>query len=609
MKSLLLFSIITIFIHFGCRNTVNQQNSDYDVIVVGATASGIAAAINSAREGADVVLTERTNHIGGLATGGLSNTDFITYESVGGTWREFMDRVVIYYEETYGPNSQQVRNCMDGGYYEPKVGLMILNDMLEEFKDNIDLLTHHRLEFAETRLKSDGFSQVEAIRVKDLESGKMKKLTGKVFIDGTYEGDLMAKAGCEYTIGSESQNKYDESIASKEANWHVQCYNFRPVLTKDSNNKLPIPKPEGYDREIYAPLVELIKSGKIDDLSEIIQDDRPLPNQKGDFNDEKGSPYSMRVCNPTDVWPEGNPETRQLVFDYIKWHNQGFIYFLQHDSELPDWVKEEMGQWGLPKDEFEETGHWPPVVYVREGRRMIGEYIFTQHDAQPTEGSVRAPAHENSVAIGDYALNSHGTHEPKPGVLKGELSGSTRPWQVPYGVMVPRKVDGLLVPVAVSASRAGYGAIRMEPTWTALGQAAGLAAAQALTEKNELRNISIPDLQFSLHELGAKTFYVSDVPPSSPYFKAVQFLGNRGLFQDLYEPEEATNWSREGIQGPPNHWSTAVPYHDIKPQLKMTLDLAENWLQKLGMKDKKLLSNARQMTRGEFLNKLYQKYQ
>jgi len=609
MRTYIYYILIFLLFPLGSRGEEKPVKHEYDVVVVGATAAGISAAINSAREGAKVVLTERTNHIGGLATGGLSNTDFITYESVGGTWREFMDKVVEYYKETYGPNSQQVKNCMDGGYYEPKVGLMIFKEMLDEFKDKIDIQLHHRLEVVETRLKSNGYSQVEAIWVKDLHLSKTKKFTGEIFIDATYEGDLMAKSGCEYTVGSESKDKYNESIASEKANWHVQCYNFRPTLTNDPDNRLPIPKPEGYNREVYTPLIDLIEKGKFDDLSQIIADDRPLPNNKADFNDEKGSPISMHVCNPTDVWPEGNPETRQLVFDYIKRHNQGFLYFLQNDPELPDWIKEDMGQWGLPKDEFEETGHWPPVVYVREGKRMVGEYIFTQHDAQSAEGSVRTPAHENAVAIGDYGLNSHGTHEPKPGVLKGELSGSIKPWQVPYGVMVPEKVDGLLVPVAVSASRVGYGAIRMEPTWTALGQAAGLAAAQALANKREPRNIFIPDLQIRLHELGAKTFYVSDVPPSSPYFKAVQFLGNRGLFQDLYDPEEATNWDREGIPGPPNHWTTAFPYHDFKPQKKMTIELAESWLQKLGMKDKKLLSNVRQMTRGEFLNRIYEKYQ
>ena len=601
------FYLVILLIHFfiDSKGQKTYDHLDYDVVIAGATPAAIAAAVTAARHGAKVVIIERTNHLGGAVTGGCSNTDFITYESIGGIWKEFMDRIVEHYKETYGPNSSQLQYSMNGALFEPKVSMMVFKNMLAEHNDKIDILLQHSLEYVETQLIPNNYSEIKAIRVKDVQSSKIKIIKGKVFIDATYMGDLMAKAGCDYRIGSEPKSEYNESLASEEANWHVQCYNFKPVLSNDPENKLPIPKPEKYKRELYAPLVDLIKAGKFDDLSEIINDDRPIPNNKASFNDEKGAPISMHVCNPTDVWPEGNHHTRQLVFDYIKDHNLGFLYFLQHDPELPAWVKEEMGQWGLPKDEFEETGHWPPVVYVREGRRMLGEYIFTQHDTQPVEGSVRAPANENAIA--DYVINSHGTHEPAPGVLKGELQGKTRPWQVPYGVMLPDNVDGLLVPVAVSASRVGYGAVRMEPTWTALGEAAGLAAVQAIEKNENLREISIPDLQIQLHDSGAKTFYASDVPASSPYFKAVQFLGNRGFFQHLYDPEEATDWSREIIKGPgpPNHFTTAFPYHDIKPQKIMTKELAGKWLKMAKMTDSSLITSYHELTRGEFLNKIY----
>ncbi len=606
MRHFLSLTLIIISIPFLLFGQTKTMEYEYDVVITGASASGIAAAINAAREGVDVLMTESTGHLGGLATGGLSNTDFMTYESVGGTWREFMDRVVDYYTKNYGKGSRQVRNCMDGGYYEPKVGLQIFKEMLEEHENNIDIWLLHQLETVETRMKPEDFYRVEAIRVKDIQSSDVKRIKGKVFIDATYEGDLMAAAGCGYRVGSESRAEYKETIAAEKANWHVQCYNFRPTLTNDPDKRLPINKPDGYNRDLYAPLIEFIDEGHFDDLSQIISDNRPLPNKKADFNDKKGSPISMRVCNETDVWPEANPKNRQLIFEYIKRHNMGFLYFLQNDSELPEWIKKDMGQWGLPKDEFTETHHWPPVVYVREGRRMIGEYVFTQYDAQPKEGSVRAPAKADAVAIGDYALNSHGTHEPKPGLLKGELSGKTKPFQVSYRVMIPKKVDGLLVPVAVSASRVGFGAIRMEPVWTALGQAAGLAAAQAIKSEKEARAIDVSLLQIKLHELEAKTFYVSDVHPSSPYFKAVQFLGNRGFFQHLYKAEDASGKKREGLPAPPqNKWSTAFPYHDVKPEKQMTARLAEYWMEMAGIADKETFPSFEKMSRGKFLQEIY----
>jgi hypothetical protein len=178
-------------------------------------------------------------------------------------------------------------------------------------------------------------------------------------------------------------------------------------------------------------------------------------------------------------------------------------------------IQEEMKAWNLPKDEFEEYGNFPPVIYVREGRRMVGERVFVQKDAQHTQSSVHIPAFEDAVAIGDYSLNSHGTYYTCDRELLGNLSAPTVPFQGPYPVMIPKKIDVLLMPVAVSASRVGFGGIRMEPVWTALGQAAGLAAAQAIEANKQLREIDVTQLQQTLHEKGALTFYTSDVTPGS----------------------------------------------------------------------------------------------
>jgi len=601
MKISILLLILTFF-----QTSVFAQSTNYDVLIYGATPAGVAAAVNAADEGMKVALLEETDHIGGLASGGLSNTDFQSFESLGGTFRDFMDRVVAHYAETYGPNSQQVKDSWQGAFYEPKVARQVFVEMMEEH-EHLDVLLKHRLQQAFTDLKSeDDQTQLEKIRVLDLTNQKLKEFTAKVFIDATYEGDLMAAAGVKYTIGSEGPKKYGESAASPQ-DWHVQCYNFRVTLTKDPDNSIPIPKPENYNPENYQLLIEGMEDGTIKELDDIIRGDvRQIPNQKADFNDSKGSKMSIKLCNETDVWPEGSPEVRQQVWDKAKNHTLGVLYFLQNNPEVLPAIQEEMNVWNLPKDEFEEYGNFPPVIYVREGRRMVGERVFVQKDAQRTKNSVRAPAFEDAIAIGDYSLNSHGTYYTCDRELLGNLSAPTVPFQVPYPVLLPKKVDGLLVPVAVSASRVGYGGIRMEPVWTALGQAAGLAAAQSVETNSQLREIDVTQLQQTLHEKGALTFYTSDVSRNSPYFKAVQYFGNRGLFQNLIDPATATNWKRKKLDPKMVQWTEAYPYHAIAPEEKMDRDLAEAWLKLLNIENPALVKKSRRMNRGGFLNILYE---
>ena len=580
-----------------------SQATDYDVIVYGATPSGIASAVNAAREGVSVALFEETDHVGGLTSSGLSNTDFHSFESLGGTWLEFMNRVEAHYIQTYGSNSQQVKDCWHGAFYEPKVAKKVFMDMIEE-QDNLDLILKHRLVSAHTNILSNEKTKLTGIRFIDLEQEQLKDFNATVFIDATYEGDLLAAAGCEYTVGSEGPDKYDEPAASPK-DWHVQCYNFRVTLTKDTENSIPIPKPENYNPDEYQVLLDAMKDGSIDKLEDIIKGpSRQIPNGKADFNDRKGSIMSIKLCNETDVWPEGNADVRKQVWEKTKAHTLGVLYFLQNDERVLPAIQQEMKQWNLPKDEFEEYDNFPPLIYVREGRRLVGEYIYTQKDGTRETGSTRAPAFKSAIAVGDYSFNSHGTYYTCDRELLGNLSAGTRPFQIPYPVMLPGKVEGLLVPVAVSSSRVGFGAIRMEPTWTALGQAAGLAAAQAVKNDIEPGEVNVEKLQLRLHELGAITFYTSDVRPDSPYFRAVQYFGNRALFQDLYDPDQVSPARLKGL-GQMVQWTEAYPYHDIQPDKKMGKDLAEKWMNKLDIADKKLLKQSGKMTRGEFLNELY----
>lgn len=595
---------ITILAMLSCTNPKNEKGSkNYDVLVYGSTPAGITASINAASEGMSVLLVEETDHIGGMTSGGLSHTDFFSFESLGGTWKEFMDRVENHYRQTYGEDSEQVKKCWRGALYEPKVAKMVFMEMLSEH-ENIEILTKHRIVGTHAEMLDNKNSQITFVRFHDLKKDKMVDFKAKVFIDATYEGDLMAAAGCEYTLGSEGPEKYNEPAAT-EKDWHVQCYNFRVTLTSDKDNSIPIPKPDNYNPNKYLHAIEKMNNGTIEELGDILQG-YPMPNKKADFNDRKGSPISSKICNETDLWPEGSPEVRKQIWELAKNQALGIFYFLQNDPRVLPSIQKEMHRWGLPKDEFEQYGNFPPVIYVREGRRLVGQKVFTQHDAVCREGSVRAPAFKNAVAIGNYNLNGHGTYYTCEGKLMGNLRVDVQPFQLPYSIMLPRHVKNLLVPVAVSASRVGYGGIRMEPTWTALGQAAGLAAAQAVQQNQYPEKIDIFTLQQNLHNRGAITFYTSDVPPSSPFFNAVQYFGNQGLFQDMCDPDTVNYRPLHFYDPGVIQYREANLFHDINPDKKMSKPLAKKWLRMMNIKDDELEKSAKNLTRGEFLNQLYE---
>ncbi len=596
--------------------------ANYDVVVVGATPSGVAAAVNAGREGMRVALVEETVHIGGLTSGGLSNTDFRDFESVGGTFLEFMRRVESTYAKRHGPNSQQVKDSVLGGYYEPSVARAVFEEMLGEAR--VEIFRFHRLESVTKQGR-----RLTAARFQDLKAGSRRDFQAAVFIDATYEGDLMAKAGVPYHLGCEAKSKYNEPLALDEENHWVQTYNFRVCLTRDPANSLGLPKPAGYKREDFAILAEQFRTQTVvswgnPDPKPVLKV-RPIPNRKADFNDMPTA-FSLAVENINHPWVEGDASVRQGIFDQYKKHSLGLFYFLANDEAVPAEVRAQMKQWGIPKDEYKDSDNWSPALYVREGRRMIGDYIFTQKEAEPTAGSLRSPIQLDSVAIGHYSLNCHGVYSPRPGVTIGHFGGNVSPYQIPYRVLLPPNVDGLLVPVAVSASHVGYSTIRMEPTWTALGQAAGLAAAMAIRAKQEPRAIAVSALQDRLHALGAMTVYIPDLgperqvprpswdkpgfftvrrldePAKSALFRAAQYFGTRGYFHSLSRPDRSVAWKRKAATG---QWSEARMDLAIEPARLMDPGLATEWLRNAGVTDETILRPTAKITRGEFLERLY----
>ena len=613
-----------------CAMTSGLFAEEPDVVVVGATPAGVAAAVNAAREGATVLLLEETGHVGGLASGGLSNSDFHSFESLGGTFREFMQRVERHYAETYGPSSQQVRDCVKGGYYEPRVARRVFEQMIAEQK-KLRVLPHHRLLSAFTEPGPRG-RRLRAASFRDLRTGRDLRVQGRVFIDATYEGDLAALARVPYRLGSESRAEFGESLAPEESNRFVQAYNFRICLTKVKGNSLPLPKPKNYRRETFTSLLEAFRAKRVLSLANPgprpILKVRPIPNGKADFNDDANAPMSLALKNINQPWTEGSPEVRARIFQEYKDYSLGLFWFLANDREAPENIRNEMRQWGLPKDEYPDTDHWTPALYVREGRRIIGEYVFRQQDAQPAPGSVRAPLQPGSIAIGDYSLNSHGVFAGSDGVVTGRIGGvAIQPYQIPYGVMVPKQVDQLLVPVALSATHVGYSALRMEPTWTAIGQAAGVAAAQAVAGNLPPRNIDVSRLQARLHQLGALTVYISDLgpemevpcpswdpsgtirfrllpfPPEMPRFLSAQHFGSLGLFHDLVDPSKAGGSPRKRLTG---QWGPAFPLHAVGFEEQIDSALARRWLGKAKLSPTSRLDPESRVTRGEFLARMYE---
>ena len=605
---------------FTAKGHPQSQLQTYDVVIYGATLSGIAAAVNAAEEGMQVGLFEETSHIGGMVSAGMSNTDFKTFEALGGTYKEFMDRVTNHYSKVYGPDSKQVDACYHGAWYEPKVAKTVFGEMLSEYA-NLKVFPMYALVDAKVSEGKSGRKKLESVQFNAKESDRAITVKARVFIDATYEGDLLAKAGCRYELGRESRQTYGELYAgvkyyskgrfligsTGEGDHKVQCYNFRICMTRDRQNYVAIEKPVNYQRDEFLPLLELMQAGKITELDNQIVKIRPIPNQKADFNDLMYSPVSLRLPGENYEWPEGDAQVRQKIFERHKTYSLGLLYFLQHDEAVPANIRKETLAWGLPKDEFQDSGNFPPMLYIREGRRLLGDFVLTEHDTQPQTGFIRARHNPDAIAICDYSLDSHGNAPPgnlHPLITEGVFNRWVQPYQIPYQVTVPAAVDGLLVSCAVSASHVAYSSLRMEPTWAAIGQAVGLAAAQSIKANREVRAIDIGRLQKRLHELGAMTIYLGDVGPASPYFADAQYFGTKGYFHQMPEYRDMPYIGRGGGKGMRGQHIHAYPYHDIHPEKMMDEELAKHWWKKAGLYDNPPKWDIKEMSRGGFLKKL-----
>jgi len=544
-----------------------------DVVVVGGTPSGIAAAISAARQGRTVLLLERYDHIGGLPANGLGATD----GRAGGLFAEFARRVLADYSRRYGVDSTQVKECHEGRRFEPAVAQRVFEEMVAS-EPRITLLYRQQFDSEPANTVLEG-RRLKVIRIRNRDTGAMQEVRGGVFIDATYEGDLAAAAGAPYRLGREDQREFDEPMAGRAFKvWRgdiapgttgrgdnaIQSYNYRLPLTKNSSNRVPIERPADYRRAEFVSLIDDVRM----DRNVGVPGPRPemewegigrvvnmvkLPNDKTDANNQHAAFISTDLPEENWPWPTSTWEWRDRYAQRLRDYTLGLIWFCQNDPGLPEEFRRSCAQWGLSKDEYPNDGHFPRQVYVREGRRIVGEYLFTAHDTLPVRKGGRPPVHRDSITASSYNLDSHAVRKREAGMLNldGIFSWPNAPYTVPYRVIVPRDVDGLLVPVAVSATHIGYSTIRMEPCWMALGEAAGIAASFSLKWKLSLRDMDVTALQRELLRGAAVLLQVRDVTPEHPRYEAIQMLGLRGLLPDwLARPDvpaddaAITEWHR-----------------------------------------------------------------
>jgi len=588
-----------------------------EVVIFGATPAGIAAALAAAKSGHSVLLVEPTLRIGGMTSNGLSHPDFRAFEAITGTYLDLNQRTLAYYTEKYGAGSQQVKDTFRGTHAEPKVNLLLFWQMLAEHR-NITVKTEWALVNAKTRGPS-GNRWVRAATFRD-PAGKLHEYEGRIFIDASYEGDLIAAAQVPYRIGIESKDEYGELSGPADGDGQLQGYNFRFVMTQDPANRVMPTEPMGYRREDFAPLLALIADGSIKrafggyrDRDNIVKAQIPvLPNGKRDINDVSNGFVRLSLPGEQLMWPEGDAEIRQRIYDHHVLWNVGLIYFAQNDPAVPAKFREDARTWGFCRDEFVETNHIPPQLYVREGRRMLGMRIFTQNDTPHAPGDARSILHRDAIAMGEYGHSSHGTRQEGSrfgGKRHGEGFGGDpiAPYQIPYGTIVPKDVRNLLAPVPVSASHIGFCAVRLEPIWTSLGQAAGHAAHLALRAGGtvDVRTVSVPQLQRRLHADRSATIYVSDVLPGHPDFAAVQWWGVLGGLHGL-APKPTKSLRGPAIEG---QHSESWLNHSADLGRVVEPALAQRWqviAQEAGIKRSALPAADGKVTRGDWIRTAFQ---
>jgi hypothetical protein len=481
----------------------------HDLLIYDSTPAGIACAIAGARAGLTVLLVTEDQHLGGMHTSGLGWTNAGQRATVGGLAREFHNRILTHYTQKNGPDSPQAKTASDGFRFEPHVAELIYEAWLREA--GVQVLRGHRL----AGVVKTGTSLTAIKTTPD------HTLTAKVFVDASYEGDLLALAGCSFHLGRESQAQYSEPLAGVRfppdrlghPDGLIQPFDYRLCLTDDPANQAPFWKPDDYNPQTYAYHAAQLRLKPPQSAHQALPLN-PMPNRKTDSRTGEwvGGSYT---------WVDASPQERLQIAQAHKHYSAGFIWFLLHDAPLPGPIRDELARYGLARDEFIDNQNWPYHIYVREARRLVGPLVMTQHDV--TDNRFKP----DSIALGSFFLDVHPVamvSDPDgPAGLRAEGkigNQATRPYEIPYRALLPKpsEADNLLVPLCLSASHIAYSTIRMEPVYMMLGHAAGLAASIAIKADGTLAMLDTRQLQHTLVEQGqlidASVF--NDYWPSAP---------------------------------------------------------------------------------------------
>jgi len=532
-KLFFLFFLMTTF------STLSSDPYKADVIIYGGTSAAVISAVEITQSGKSVIIVSPDIHLGGLSSGGLGFTDTGNKTVIGGLAREFYHRVWLHYTDSmtwkwqkqseYG-NKGQSTVAMDGEnrtmwIFEPHVAEKIFEDFI---------LENHIPVFKDEWLDRESGVVIEKNKIISLTTLSGKKFMGEIFIDATYEGDLMATAGVSYTVGREPCSQYDEKwngiqsgvfhhghyfknaidpyiipgdsssgllpyisaepIQSNcEGDEKLQAYCFRLCMSNHPDNRVPFEKPEDYDPANYELLARVFESG----WNEWFQKFDMIPNRKTDTNNH--GPFSTDYIGMNYDYPEASYDQRKEIVEDHKNYQKGLLYFVSTNKRVPEKVRNSMQNWGLAKDEFTDNGNWPYQLYIREARRMIGVYVTTENEVL---GRIRVT---DPVGMGSYALDSHNVQRyiTAEGYVQNEGDIGVKPekpYQISYGSIVPKleECTNLIVPVCLSSSHVAYGSIRMEPVFMILGQSAAIAAIIAIDNEVSVQNVSYEQLEQKL---------------------------------------------------------------------------------------------------------------
>ena len=522
----------------GCKESGEETKpiATADIIIYGGTSAAISAAVEAKRSGKSVIVVSPDIHLGGLSSGGLGYTDTGDKSVIGGLAREFYHRVWQHYntteawnwqkKEEYG-NKGQGTIAMDGEnrtmwIFEPHVAEKVFEDLVAEEQIRVD--------------RDEWLNRKNGVEMKDgfivsITTLSGKKYSGKMFLDTTYEGDLMAAAGVSYHVGREGKEVYGEEWNGVQTgvlhhkHWFasdispyvvpgdpssgllprvsgedpgekysgddkIQAYCFRMCMTNHPENRIPFPKPDDYDPLNYELLARVFETGRKDWFEKF----DAVPNHKTDTNNH--GPLSSDNIGMNYDYPEGSYERRKEIIEEHVNYQKGLLWFVANDPRVPEDIQTEMQKWGLAKDEFTDNGNWPHQIYVREARRMIGEFVMTENELLK-----RSPT-PKPVGMGSYAMDSHNVQRyVKPDGFvqnEGDIGVSTKgPYSISYETLVPKKEEckNLLVPVCLSSSHIAFGSIRMEPVFMILGQSAAAAAVLAIDENAVVQEVDYDKLR------------------------------------------------------------------------------------------------------------------